>query len=102
MYSTVKQALKILKPPLKFGNERQIAARQLLEKVYEAKDLMLTCEKKDHKELALERFDEDELTKHGYILALERELDDCSCMPKQISAEVIHEVAVSSISEWWR
>lgn len=43
--TTLKSALDELKPPLVFGDERQIAARKFLEKVEEACDAIRGCKR---------------------------------------------------------
>lgn len=40
---TLIEARSILKPPLVFGDERQIAARQFIERVHEAKEILARC-----------------------------------------------------------
>lgn len=40
---TLREAKSILQPPLVFGDERQIAARRFIERVFEAKEILMRC-----------------------------------------------------------
>lgn len=97
---TTVEALKILKPPLLFGNQFQIDARIFLENVARAKEQVLACERLDHEGLAKERFDEEDETKHWHVMQMEEELFDCGCTPR-LESEVLMEVAKLLINEWW-
>jgi hypothetical protein len=99
--TSVEEALAVLKPPLKFGNDKQIRARVFLEEVEQAKEQLLACERLDHKEMAKERFDENpRKTKTWHLMKMEEELFDCGCTPR-LASEVLMAVSEVLVNEWW-
>jgi len=98
------EARKILKPPLKFGDDTQIRARQALERILIAKEFIINCTLCQHfkytfshrgadKVEHLENFEEEIL-----------ECEECRAKIRETSGLHIDEVlaAVAELfEEWW-
>lgn len=69
---TLIEAKSILEPPLVFGDERQIAARQFIERVFEAKEVLSRCKNHLWNCSCLDAYSKDETKEAERLAGYER------------------------------
>lgn len=99
------ECLKLLTPPLKFGDENQIRARETLERIYEVRDAILACREDHHRNFKHNRrsLRGSKLTKAALLEELEDEITECKCwqLPHCYADELLAAVSVL-LESWWR
>ena len=101
-----KEALELLKSPLKFGDAVQIRAREALERIYEVRDAILACEEDHHWDFKHEKnsYRGKRLTKAALLEDLEDTISECeNCwklLPRCYADELLAAVALL-LDKWW-